>query len=151
MISCAQRNIVSINHLVLRSWLFQHPENQPEFPVVERTYFIQFMFPEETSLKTEEVPVDVEAMADDMADMATMTGEGADTGSQEEEGEQVWLLGLWWFRSWNQRNLWFFFKKFSWFRIEFYKLLEILLYKIHMLTDWLIHNHLHHILSIGIF
>ena len=47
------------------------------------------MFPEETSLKTEEVPVDVEAMADDMADMATMTGEGADTGSQEEEGEQV--------------------------------------------------------------
>ncbi|KAK3787039.1 hypothetical protein RRG08_037317 [Elysia crispata] len=66
----------------------KHPENQPEFPVVERTYFIQFMFPEETSLKTEEVPVDVEAMADDMADMATMTGEGADTGSQEEEGEQ---------------------------------------------------------------
>ncbi|GFS01382.1 leucine-rich repeat-containing protein 43 [Elysia marginata] len=68
----------------------KHPENQPEFPVVERTYFIQFMFPEETGPKTEEVPVDVEALADDMAEMATLTGEGADTArQQEEEGEQV--------------------------------------------------------------
>lgn len=67
----------------------KHPENQPEFPVVERSYFIQFMFPEETGPKTEEVPVDVEALAEDMADMATMTGEGADTArQQEEEGEQ---------------------------------------------------------------
>ncbi|RUS71369.1 hypothetical protein EGW08_020865 [Elysia chlorotica] len=66
----------------------KHPENQPEFPVVERTYFIQFMFPEETGLKPEEVPVDVAALADDMADMATETGEGVDTARQEEAEEQ---------------------------------------------------------------
>ncbi|GFO37698.1 leucine-rich repeat-containing protein 43 [Plakobranchus ocellatus] len=66
----------------------KHPENQPEFPVVERTYFIQFMFPEETGLKAEEVHMDV-AMADDMADMTTIAGEGAGTERQEEEGGET--------------------------------------------------------------
>jgi hypothetical protein len=32
---------------------FQNPEEQPEFPVIERKYFVQFMFLEDQTLKYE--------------------------------------------------------------------------------------------------
>ena len=57
--------------------------------MVERTYFIQFMFPEETGLKAEDVPIDVQGLVEDMADMATLPGEGGATDRQEEEGDKV--------------------------------------------------------------
>lgn len=49
----------------------QNPEDQPEFPVIERKYFVQFMFLEDQTLKYEGQQM---AMEDGLGDLTELSG-----------------------------------------------------------------------------
>lgn len=49
--------------------LFQNPDDQPEFPVIERLYFVQFMFPAEHSNQASIFHI----LHDDLEDIRTVS------------------------------------------------------------------------------
>ena len=61
---------------------FQYPEDQPEFPVIERKYFVQFMFLEDTSTRMDGLHLhdgDFLDMERDISLMPTERTEGQET------------------------------------------------------------------------
>ncbi|XP_005091563.1 leucine-rich repeat-containing protein 43 [Aplysia californica] len=59
----------------------KNPEGQPEFPVVERTYFVQFMFPEEPEVR----PAEDDGAVDDMADLTALEMEAAAAAGEHQD------------------------------------------------------------------
>ncbi|XP_052800476.1 leucine-rich repeat-containing protein 43-like isoform X2 [Mya arenaria] len=62
------------------------PEDQPEFPVVERKYFVQFMFLADTSVRPEP---DQTAGEDELADIAELSALQSDRTVPTSEREQM--------------------------------------------------------------
>ena len=50
----------------------QNPEDQPEFPKIERNYFVQFMFLQDTSPKPEVLHISHENMDSAMSRLSTL-------------------------------------------------------------------------------